>query len=72
MHGFDEFFGNLYHLNTEEEPEDEDFPRDPAFKEKHGPRGVLKCVALDADNPDKPANDRFGPWGRQRCETPVL
>ncbi len=68
VHGFDQFFGNLYHLNTEEEPEDEDFPRDPEFKEKHGPRGVLRCVALDADNPDKPATDRFGPWGRQRCE----
>jgi arylsulfatase len=38
VHGFDEFFGNLYHLNTEEEPEDEDYPRDPEFKKKHGPR----------------------------------
>jgi len=41
LHGFDEFFGNLYHLNTEEETEDEDYPRDPEFKKVHGPRGVL-------------------------------
>ena len=40
-HGFDEFFGNLYHLNAEEEPENEDYPKDPAFREKFGPRGVI-------------------------------
>ena len=45
MHGFDEFFGNLYHLNAEEEPELPDYPKDPAFKEQFGPRGVLHCVA---------------------------
>jgi len=45
LHGFDEFFGNLYHLNTEEEPEDEDYPRDPEFKKRHGPRGVLHTWA---------------------------
>ena len=45
MHGFDEFFGNLYHLNAEEEPELPDYPKDPAFKKKFGPRGVLHCVA---------------------------
>ena len=45
MHGFDEFFGNLYHLNAEEEPEDPDYPKDPAFKKKFGPRGVLHCKA---------------------------
>ena len=39
-HGFDEFFGNLYHLNAEEEPENPDYPKDPAFKKKFGPRGV--------------------------------
>ena len=40
-HGFDEFFGNLYHLNAEEEPENEDYPQDPEFKERYGPRGVI-------------------------------
>jgi len=40
-HGFDEFFGNLYHLNAEEEPEGYFYPKDPQFKEKYGPRGVL-------------------------------
>jgi arylsulfatase A-like enzyme len=45
MHGFDEFFGNLYHLNAEEEPEDPDYPKDPAFKKRFGPRGVLHCRA---------------------------
>ena len=43
VHGFDEFFGNLYHLNAEEEPEDADYPKDPAFKAKFGPRGVINC-----------------------------
>ncbi|GAB5451592.1 MAG: arylsulfatase [Halioglobus sp.] len=41
-HGFDEFYGNLYHLNAEEEPENEDYPQDPAFREKYGPRGVIR------------------------------
>jgi len=45
MHGFDEFLGNLYHLNAEEEPENEDYPKDPEFRKKFGPRGVLKCKA---------------------------
>ena len=45
MHGFDEFFGNLYHLNAEEEPEDPDYPKNPAFKKAFGPRGVLHCYA---------------------------
>ncbi len=44
-HGFDEFFGNLYHLNAEEEPEHEDYPKDPKFKERFGPRGVIKASA---------------------------
>ena len=39
VHGFDEFFGNLYHLNAEEEPEDPDYPKDPAFKKQFGPQG---------------------------------
>ncbi|MEG2598330.1 MAG: arylsulfatase [Muribaculaceae bacterium] len=44
-HGFDEFFGNLYHLNAEEEPEDYDYPKDPEFKKKFGPRGVIRSKA---------------------------
>jgi arylsulfatase len=47
VHGFDEFFGNLYHLNAEEEPENPDYPKDPAFHAKFGPRGVLDCKATD-------------------------
>ena len=47
-HGFDEFFGNLYHLNAEQEPENPDYPKDPEFKKKFGPRGVLHSWA----NPD--------------------
>ena len=44
-HGFDEFFGNLYHLNAEEEPENPDYPKDPRFRQRFGPRGVLKTSA---------------------------
>jgi arylsulfatase A-like enzyme len=44
-HGFDEFFGNLYHLNAEEEPEERTYPRDPEFRRKFGPRGVVRAVA---------------------------
>ena len=44
-HGFDEFFGNLYHLNAEEEPENVDYPKDPAFRKRFGPRGVLRATA---------------------------
>jgi arylsulfatase A-like enzyme len=44
-HGFDEFFGNLYHLNAEEEPETYYYPKDPEFKKKYGPRGVLHTTA---------------------------
>ncbi|MEM9397480.1 MAG: arylsulfatase [Pseudomonadota bacterium] len=44
-HGFDEFFGNLYHLNAEEEPEDPDYPKDPRFRKMFGPRGVIKSFA---------------------------
>ena len=66
VHGFDEFFGNFYHLNAEEEPENEDYPKDPAFKQKFGPRGVFKCVATSTVTPgDDP---RFGTWGKQKCE----
>ena len=44
-HGFDEFFGNLYHLNAEEEPENADYPKDPEFRKKYGPRGVIRSTA---------------------------
>src|SRR6478609_2286315 len=66
IHGFDEFFGNLYHLNAEEEPELPDYPKDPEFRKKFGPRGVLKCVATNTDTPGE--DPRFGPWGKQKCE----
>jgi arylsulfatase len=66
VHGFDVFFGNLYHLNAEEEPENPDYPKSPNFRAQFGPRGVLKCVATTTDTPgDDP---RFGPWGKQKCE----
>ena len=67
VHGFDEFFGNFYHLNAEEEPENVDYPKDPEFNAKFGPRGVFKCKATATDNP-APPDPRFGPWGKQTCE----
>ena len=70
MHGFDEFFGNLYHLNAEEEPElpglsaaSTDFPE---FRERFGPRGVLHCWATDKDDPKE--QPRWGRVGKQRIE----
>ena len=66
VHGFDEFFGNLYHLNAEEEPEHPDYPKDPAFKARFGPRGVLRCKASDRDDPT--VDPRFGKVGRQTIE----
>jgi arylsulfatase len=65
VHGFDEFYGNLYHLNAEEEPELPDYPKDPAFKAKYGPRGVLDCKASTRDDPTVDA--RFGKVGKQTC-----
>ena len=66
VHGFDEFFGNLYHLNAEEEPELPDYPTDPAFKERFGPRGVMHSWATDTDNlTDDP---RWGKVGKQKIE----
>jgi arylsulfatase A-like enzyme len=65
-HGFDQFYGNLYHLNSEEEPEDPDYPKDPAFHAQFGPRGVLDCRATDRDDPT--AIPRFGAWGKQSCK----
>src|SRR5215469_16464266 len=67
VHGFDVFFGNLYHLNAEQEPEHPDYPNNPQFLAKFGPRGVLKCKATTTDNP-APPDPRFGPWGKQTCE----
>jgi arylsulfatase A-like enzyme len=61
-HGFDEFFGNLYHLNAEEEPENPDYPKDPKFKERFGPRGVIHSFS------DGRMTDT-GPLTKQRMET---
>jgi arylsulfatase len=61
-HGFDEFFGNLYHLNAEEEPENRTYPTDPEFREKYGPRGVIHSYA------DGRIQDT-GPLTRARMET---
>jgi arylsulfatase A-like enzyme len=65
VHGFDEFFGNLYHLNIEEEPELPDYPKGP-MRAKISPRGVLNCKATDTENTAK--DERFGPWGKQSCK----
>jgi len=68
-HGFDEFFGNLYHLNAEEEPEHPEYPQPgdfPDFKKNHGPRGVLRCKA----NPDGTQTiEDTGPLTKKRMET---
>jgi PAS domain S-box-containing protein len=69
MHGFDEFFGNLYHLNAEEEPEDPQYPKMPEFKQRFGPRGALRCKATDKDDPT--VDPRFGKVGRQTIEARV-
>ncbi|CAM4158266.1 MULTISPECIES: arylsulfatase [Vibrio] len=61
-HGFDEFFGNLYHLNAEEEPETYYYPKDPEFRKNYGPRGVIKSYA------DGRIEDT-GPMTRKRMET---
>jgi arylsulfatase A-like enzyme len=66
VNGFDEFFGNLYHLNAEEEPELPDYPKDPAYRAKFGPRGVLKYKATDQD--DSTVDPRFGKIGKQTIE----
>ena len=66
VHGFDEFFGNLYHLNAEEEPENPDYPKDPEFRKKFGPRGVLHTYA----NPDGTQKiEDTGPLTKKRMET---
>jgi arylsulfatase len=66
VHGFDEFYGNLYHLNAEEEPENFNYPQDPKFREMFGPRGVLRCKATDKDDPTE--HPRWGRVGKQTIE----
>ena len=69
VHGFDEFFGNLYHLNAEEEPEDPDYPAKHGFEQFHdrfGPRGVLACRATNKDDPRE--HPRWGRVGKQRIK----
>ncbi len=72
VHGFDEWFGNLYHLNAEEEPENVDYPKDfvtangKTFIQTFGPRGVLHCYASEKDDPT--IDPRFGKVGKQVCE----
>jgi arylsulfatase len=66
VHGFDEFFGNLYHLNAEEEPENPDYPKNAEFHEHFAPRGVLHCMATDTDDPT--VDPRFGKVGKQTIE----
>src|SRR4030095_9811595 len=65
VHGFDEFFGNLYHLNAEEEPERRTYPGEE-FARKLGPRGVLKCRGSDRDDPTE--QPRWGKIGKQSIE----
>jgi len=69
VHGFDEFYGNLYHLNAEEEPELPDYPNPkdfPNFRERFGPRGVIHSLATDVDDPT--VDPRFGRVGKQKIE----
>lgn len=66
VHGFDEFFGNLYHLNTEEEPFMHAWPKDPGFNARYKPRGVLDCLAADVDDPT--IDGRFGKIGKQKIK----
>jgi arylsulfatase A-like enzyme len=69
LHGFDEFFGNLYHLNAQEDPEDPDYPNAkdfPTFREQYGPRGVLHSWATEKD--DSAEDPRWGRVGRQKIE----
>ena len=65
-HGFDEFMGNLYHLNAEEEPENRDYPKNPEFRKKFGPRGVIKSKA---DGKGGQTIEDTGPLTKKRMET---
>jgi arylsulfatase len=64
VHGFDEFFGNLYHLNAEEDPENRFYPT--GMQDQIGPRGVLRCKASDRDDPTE--HPRWGRVGKQTIE----
>lgn len=66
VHGFDEFLGILYHLNTFTETFDKDYPKDEAFKQQFGPRNLLHTFATDKD--DDSSDPRFGKVGKQRIE----
>jgi len=66
MHGWDEFLGNLYHLNAEEEPENEDYPKNPEFRKKFGPRGVIHSWAQPGG---KQKVTDTGPLTKKRMET---
>src|SRR5258708_22012074 len=69
VHGFDEFFGNLYHLNAEEEPERPNYPSEkefPNFRKTYGPRGVMRSWATDTDDPTE--EPRWGRVGKQKIE----
>ena len=66
MHGFDEFLGNLYHLNAEEEPENRDYPKDATFRKQFGPRGVLHCKV---DGKGGQTIKDTGPLTKKRMET---
>src|ERR1700752_56151 len=69
VHGFDEFFGNLYHLNAEEEPKHPDYPTEeeaPKLRKAFLPRGVIHAWATDADSGE--VDERFGPVGKQRIQ----
>ena len=68
-HGFDVFFGNLYHLNAEEEPENEDYPADPAFRERFGPRGVIRSAATYGPDGITQQIEDTGALTRKRMET---
>jgi arylsulfatase A-like enzyme len=65
VHGFDYFYGNLYHLNTSEEPFQSEYPKEPEFFAKYGPRNVLECQATDRPPPDVREDPRFGAQGNQ-------
>src|SRR5215475_10179675 len=66
MHGFDEYFGSLYHLNASEEPENEDYPKDPEFRKRFGPRGVIRAKA---DGKGGQSVEDTGPLTKKRMET---
>ncbi|GLB50717.1 arylsulfatase [Neptunitalea sp. Y10] len=66
VHGFDEFYGNLYHLNVSEEPEQPDYPKTKKFEDKYGPRGIIESYASDVD--DTTVDPRFGKIGKQKVK----